>query len=278
MPGFFDATLRGRDGRWPHPVCRLGLATRGDTHLTAPDILYAIERGVNFINWCGTPNSLCEVVARLGARREQLVLCVQFEARTAQEAEREFNHILVQLGTPYVDVLTFYYVEEADEWQQIIGPGGSLETCIAEKRAGRVRLIGLTSHQRQLAASAAQSGLLDLLMVRYNAAHRGAEAEVFPVTDALGLPVVIYTCLRWGALLRSTPEDPHGFQVPRAPAWYRFALQSPAVTVALSAPDNRDELEEDLTVLEFHGPLPAEEYSVLAEHGQRVRKFAGNFP
>jgi hypothetical protein len=33
-------------------------------------------------------------------------------------------------------------------------------------------------------------------MVRYNAAPRGAERDVFPVTGALGLPVITYTALR----------------------------------------------------------------------------------
>jgi predicted aldo/keto reductase-like oxidoreductase len=182
------------------------------------------------------------------------------------------------LRTDYVDVLTFYYVEEPAEWQQIIGPGGALAFCRAARRDGRVRLLGLTSHQRPLAAEAARSGLLDLLMIRYNAAHRGAEHEVFPVTDALGLLVVVYTCLRWGALLRGTPDDPPGFVVPPAPAWYRFVLQSPSVTVALMAPESREELEEDLTVLRARGPLSAEEYEQLARHGQRVRRHAGHFP
>jgi aryl-alcohol dehydrogenase-like predicted oxidoreductase len=115
-------------------------------------------------------------------------------------------------------------------------------------------------------------------MIRYNAAHRGAETDVFPITTALQVPVVVYTCLRWGALLRATPDDPPGFAVPRAPAWYRFALQHPAVTVALMAPDNRAELDEDLTLLEAPGPLTAEEFALLAEHGRRVRQYAGQFP
>src|SRR5207302_4135447 len=97
-----------------------------------------------------------------------------------------------ELGTAYVDVLTFYYLEAAAEWEQIIGPDGALGYCRAAQRDGRVRMLGLTSHQRPLAAEAARSGLLDMLMIRYNAAHRGAETEVFPVTDALGLPVVVY--------------------------------------------------------------------------------------
>src|SRR5262249_19988585 len=163
----------------------------------------------------------------------------------AAEAHAELNGILRQLQTDYVDVLTFYYVEEPAEWEQIAGPGGALEYLVTAKRNGRVRFLGLTSHQRRLAAEIARSGALDLLMIRYNAADRGAETEVFPVTDVLGMPVVVYTCLRWGALLRPTPDDPPGFVVPRAPAWYRFALQAPSVTVALMAPDSRTELEED---------------------------------
>jgi predicted aldo/keto reductase-like oxidoreductase len=66
--------------------------------------------------------------------------------------------------------------------------------------------------------------------------------------------------------------------VPRAPAWYRFCLQPPAVTVALVAPDHRAELDEDLEVLQASGPLPPEEYERLAAHGRRVRRHGGAFP
>ena len=104
-----------------------------------------------------------------------------------------------------------------------------------------------------------------------------AETDIFPVTDTAGLPVIVYTCLRWGALLRPTPDDPPGFNVPRAPLWYRFALQSPSVTVALMSPETREELEEDLTVLDAAGPLSADEYALLAEHGRRVRRHGGGF-
>jgi predicted aldo/keto reductase-like oxidoreductase len=260
------------------PLCRLGLATRGTNRLTPADIRLALDRGVNFLNWCGNPDGLSETIAALGPRRREVVVCVQFEARTAADAKTELAGILRELRTDYVDVLTFYYVEEAAEWQQIVGPGGALEYCREAQQRGEVRVLGVTSHQRPLAADMARGGLLDLLMIRYNAAHRGAETDVFPVTDALGLPVVVYTCLRWGALLRPTPDDPPGFVVARAPAWYRFALQSPSVTVALMSPESREELEEDLTVLEAPGPLTAEEYELLAEHGRRVRRHGGSFP
>src|SRR6202023_3041683 len=127
---------------------------------------------------------------------------------------------------------------------------------------------GVTSHQRPLAAEMVRSGLLDALMIRYNAAHRGAEKDVFPVTDALRIPVIAYTALRWGALPQGTPDDPPGFAVPAAPGWYRFVLHSPSVAVVLAAPNDRAELEQDLGVLDA-GPLSVAEYAELAEHGER---------
>jgi predicted aldo/keto reductase-like oxidoreductase len=268
------------------PVCRLGLASRGwpVSAITPDDVLYAVERGVNFLNWPGEADepggadAMSAAIAGMGSRRESAVVSVQFGARTSADAALELRSILATLGTDHIDVLTFYYVERAEEWRQLIGPGGALAYCRAAQRDGTIRRLGITSHQRALAAEIARSRLVDALMIRYNAAHRGAEREVFPVTDALGTPVIAYTALRWGALLEATPDDPPGLQVPAAPDWYRFALQSPSVAVVLAAPASRAELEEDLKVLDAGGPLGSEEYARLAEHGERVRRHAGRFP
>jgi predicted aldo/keto reductase-like oxidoreductase len=159
------------------PVCRLGLASRGGSPLTPDDVCFAVERGVNFLNWPGEadtpggPDALSDVVASHGPRRDSLVVCVQFGSRTAIDAAGELRSILSTLRTDYIDVLTFYYVEHEDEWQQLIASGGALTYCRDAKRDGAIRRLGVTSHQRPLAAEMARSGLLDTLMIRYNAAH-----------------------------------------------------------------------------------------------------------
>jgi len=266
------------------PVCRLGLAARDETALTPDDVLYALGRGVNFLNWPGLSEGrpgddvFSAAVASLGADRQSVVVCVQFAARSAADAAVELRSVLAALGTDYIDILTLYYVEKPEEWEELTSPSGAVPYLQDAQRNGAVRRLGVTSHQRKLAARMAQSGLLDLVMVRYNAAHRGAERDVFPVTASLGLPVIAYTALRWGALLRPTPHDPPGHPAPSAPDWYRFVLQHPAVTVTLAAPHTRAELEEDLHVLETTGPLSDGEYAALAEHGERVRRNAGGFP
>ncbi len=258
-------------------VCRLGLATRGGSRIRPEDVLWAVEQGVNYLNWCGKPDGLSRAVAEMGRERWRVLVAAQFQARTAGEAEREWERLCRELGTDYLDVLTFYYVESEAEWRRITGPGGAYEFLAGQKRAGRLRMIGLTSHQRKLAAGWAGSGLLDLLMVRYNAAHRRAEQDVFPVTQRLGMPVVVFTCLRWKALLEPTPEDPPGFRPPKAAECYRFCLSHPDVAVALTAVANRAELEDNLRLLEDWRACSEEELAELQAHGDRVRRHAPTF-
>lgn len=291
------------------PVCRLGLATRGNTQLRAEDVEYAVERGVNYVNWCGKPDGMSQAVAGFGNRRRDVVVAVQFQARTARPAEREFSRILKELRSDFVDIATLYYVESEEEWRQITAPDGVWELLARLKREGALRMIGLTSHQRGLAARWARQAVgqadsrpegarepreravaqetgpggdsgqyrLDMLMIRYNAAHRGAESEVFPVTTARGMPVVTYTGVRWRALLAPTPEDPPGFRPPSAADCYRFCLQHPAVSVALMAPGNRKQLEENLRLLEDWRAAEPPEAEQLRAHGDRVHRHASEF-
>jgi predicted aldo/keto reductase-like oxidoreductase len=258
-------------------VCRLGLATRGNAHLRPEDVEWAVSRGINYLNWCGHPDGMSQAIARMGAARRGIVVAAQFEARTATDAAREFRGILDELRTDTIDVLTLYYVESPGEWEQIRAPGGALEFLAEQKRLGRLKMIGLTSHQRELAARWAREGLLDMLMVRYNAAHRGAERDVFPVAREQGIPVVTFTGLRWKALLEPAPGAPEGFRAPASGECYRFCLAEPRVTVTLTAPGNRAELEENLKLLDdWHPPQPAE-HEAMRQHGDRVRRHAGTF-
>ena len=266
------------------PTCRLGLASHGRTEITPDDVLHALDAGVNFLNWPGVADSpggedaFSAAVSSLGSGRSSVVVCVQFGARTARDAADELQTILSTLHTDYVDVLTLYYVETPEEWQVLSATGGVVEYLRDARRDGVIRRLGITSHQRALAAEVARSGMIDSLMIRYNAAHRGAEQEIFPVTDALRIPVIAYTALRWGALLRPTRDDPPEFIVPRAADWYQFVLQSRSVAVTLAAPHTRSELDQDLEVLRITGPLSRTEYDRLAGHGARVRRHSRDFP
>ena len=258
------------------PVRRLGLATRGNTRLPADSVVEAVERGVNYLNWCGYDDGISQALPRL--KRERVVVAIQMHAQSGREARRELDEALRKLKTDFLDVVTFYYVERESEWRSIAKSGGALEVLRKAQAEGKVRMIGLTTHQRKFGAQLAETGALDLLMIRYNAAHRGAEQDVFPITTRLKVPVVCYTGLRWRGLLKPTKEDPPGFSPAPAPEWYRFALANPAASVVLTAPGNHREMVENLKLLEDWRAPEEEEFNTMAAHGARVRKWAGTFP
>ena len=259
-------------------ICRLGLATRGNTSLDRSSVEAALEAGVDYLNWCGHTDGMRDAIRNLGSKRRSVAIAVQLQSRTAPLARRELAAIKRDLDTAYIDVVTYYYVEDPAEWAEIIAPGGAAEVLDEERARGTITTIGLTTHQRSLGAQLAQSGRIDLLMIRYNAAHRGAEEEVFPITRKLGVSAVAFTCLRWGALLQETPQDPQGFVPPAASQWYRFVLTNRDVDVALMAPDGDRELQDNLSILNDWHELDQAEYASLAAHGQRVRLHAGHFP
>ncbi len=89
------------------PICRLGLAARGGCALTVEDVHFAVEQGINVLSWPGTEDALSRAVAGMGARRDEVVIVAQFEARTAADAAQELRALLTMLRTDYLDVLTF---------------------------------------------------------------------------------------------------------------------------------------------------------------------------
>ena len=100
----------------------------------------------------------------------------------------------------------------------------------------------------------AASGLLDLIMIRYNAAHRGAERDLFPLTDRWRMPVIAYTALRGG---RRAANSRRSARVRRSARLRLVSLRaaSPIRHGHPGMPANRAELEEALQVLACQGPL-----------------------
>jgi len=114
-----------------------------------------------------------------------------------------------------------------------------------------------------------------MMMIRYNAAHSGAEQDIFP-SLAKGRPAIVaYTATRWGGLLKR-PKGWNGL-VMTAGDCYRFCLSDPHVDLVLTGPKNRQQLQENLHHLREKGPLSEEEMLWIREFGQVVHKASSRF-
>ena len=116
----------------------------------------------------------------------------------------------------------------------------------------------------------------DLLHVRYNAAHRGAETEVFACLSGSGRPgLVSYTAARWGHLLAAR-RMPSGQAPLSATDCYRFVMSHPAVDICLCGPRNIDQMQTALSAL-GRGPLDEGEMMMVRGIGDHVRRSGGGF-
>ena len=251
-------------------VFRLGLAT--NYGVDGADLEWALEQGVNYIFWTPTARRVTKALkAALKRDRESLVLASgpslgYFGGSIRNSCEK----LLKKLGTDYIDVFQLFWLGRASAWRQ-----STIEALISLRESGLVRAIGVSIHDRGRAGRLAAQSSLDMLMIRYNAAHPGAEQDIFP-SLASGRPAIVaYTATRWGGLLKR----PKGWEGPLMTAGdcYRFCLSNPHVDVVLTGPKNRQQLQENIRDLREKGPLSEEEMHRIREYGQIVHKASSRF-
>jgi aryl-alcohol dehydrogenase-like predicted oxidoreductase len=261
MRDFTHATL----GKTGMNVFRLGLSAT--YRPGAATIHRAIEAGVNYFFCYGFDSHMTRALREMArAKRESFIVATgAYNLLYGHpDLRRTLEKRLRQLGTDYVDIFLFLGVMKGKQFPESIR-----EELYRFKDEGKIRAVGISCHDRQFAGELAADGDLDLLMIRYNAAHRGAEQDIFPHLAAHNTGLVSYTATRWRYLIRRHKGWPPDRPIPSAGLCYRFVLSNPYVDVCMTAPSNVKQLENNLSALE-QGPLSPEETSFMNDYGDFV--------
>jgi len=260
VPGFASRVVLGRAGLSVGP---LGLA--GGYGIGKAGVLRAFDRGVNYLYHGsrraeGMRSAIRDLVA--GGRRDQLVVVLQSYARWPWLVERGVLRGLAELGLDHVDVLLLGWYNQAVR-------DGVMERATRLQERGAVRHLAVSAHHRPAFVDFAADARFAILHIRYNAAHTGAERDVFPHLAAAGRPgMVAYTATRWGSLLKAA-KMPAGEAPLRGRDAYRFVLTNPDFNVCMAGPRNDAEMNEALAALDV-GPLAAEEDTRIRAVGRHV--------
>jgi len=248
-------------GRTGMMVSRLGIGSAYG--ISEKACMTAFEAGVNYFFWGSvrTPG-MALAVRRIAARkREDLIVVLECYARNPRTIRWSVERGLKSLGIDTADVLLL-------GWHDTPPDERVLEAAEALKARGRFRFLGISSHQRPLFRTFLHSGHYDIFHIRYNAAHRGAETDLFPfLPKSPGPGIVSFTNTRWGDLLQARKMPP-GTPPPSAPDCYRFSLSNDHVHVAICGPGNDREMEEALEVLQSDplGPEKLERMHRIGDH------------
>ncbi|MFC1885057.1 aldo/keto reductase [Thermodesulfobacteriota bacterium] len=232
----------------------------------------AFEKGCNYFYWgsmrkSGMANAIMNICGK--GKRDELAVVIQTYSRSAALMELFFKRALRTLKIDYSDVLLL-------GWYNKPPSNRILERALRMKEQGLCRYLGLSGHNRSLFPELAKTGVFDLFHVRYNAAHRGAEKDIFPHLGSEGRPgIVSYTATRWGQLLNKK-RIPDEEEVPSASSCYRFALSNPNVDVCMCGPKNENQMQEALKTLDL-GPLDEDELERMRRIGDYVHAHTGKF-
>jgi predicted aldo/keto reductase-like oxidoreductase len=264
---FSEPVVLGKTGL---KVGRLGIASGYKAPAAAVE--EAFERGCNYFTWGtvikgyvpGMREALKSIVAK--GQRDKLVLAAFTYAHSNFLTERLLARGLRSAGLDHADVLILGYFSSQP-------PRRLIEGAMLMKKKGLIRFLGLSSHNRKMLGGLAGEGEFDVLHLRYNAAHRGAEIEIFPYLNEEREKrpgTVAFTATRWGQLLKPG-KMPAGEKPPTAADCYRFVLSNPAVDVCMSGAKTVEEMRQNLALLET-GPMTGDEIERMRRIGDFVHR------
>jgi len=259
MKDFGERITLGRSGL---EVGKIGIGA--DAGISARALEWAFERGINYFYWGSRRRpGMKEAIKGLArSRRQEMVIALQTYDYTGLALRQTFLRGLRALEIDYADVL-------------ILGnrngpvPRRILDKALALQEKGLTRHLCVSAHDRSAYRQHLESKLFSLIMVRYNAAHRGAERDVFPMLGEARRPgVICFNSTRWGHLFdpRWMPE---GAEPPRPIDLYRYVLSNPSIDMVLTAPETMEQLKENLRTLEM-GPVSARERAWLEGIGDHL--------
>jgi aryl-alcohol dehydrogenase-like predicted oxidoreductase len=228
----------------------------------------AFEQGCNYFYWGSFRRSnMGDAIKNIasGGGRDKLVVVVQVYNRVASMMAASVERALRKAKLDYADVLLL-------GWHNSLPSKGIIDAAQKLKDSGKVKLLAMSGHNRPAFPIVAREaeGIFDIFHIRYNAAHRGAEEDVYPKLPESGRPgIVTYTATCWSKLLKPA-NTPQGEKTPGAADCYRYVMSNPDVDVCMTGPKNREQMQEALKVLEL-GPLSEEEIEWMRKVGDRVR-------
>ena len=264
-------------------VSEIGLGCEGFNGKSREDaralFRLAFEHGVNCMDLY-TPNPAVHgfVADAMQDRRESFVLqahlCTiwkkgQYECtRRPDEVKLAFEHLMRNLRTDYLDIGMIHFVDSPETWRQI-AEGPVMEFALAQKKAGYIRHLGVSSHNPEAALAAVQSGLVDVLMFSVNPCYDllpGTEdceqlwadesyagsltnmdpqrERLYETCQRLGVGITVMKAFGGGDLLDAS-LSPAGAALTPVQCLH-YALTRPAVGCVMAGAHNLKELERSL--------------------------------
>ena len=268
----------GKTGQNVSLVAFGGIALAPLSHSEAVSALRsAIDRGVNHLDVA--PSYLDAEVkmgpALRGGYRDKVFLACKTLERSQNAARRELEQSLRRLGTDHFDLYQLHAVDTLEDLDQILAPGGAMETFEAAREKGLIRFIGITGHHPGVQLEALRRYPFAAIMVPVDFVDHfyiNPEGGLLPYAQKKGVGVIAIKATYRGtvkdleAALRPTPARPSTDDIPAGKvkgleAAYRYTFAQP-ITNTIPA-GNMGEINAAIDMAPKLQPLSVAEMAAL---------------
>ncbi|MDD3795473.1 MAG: aldo/keto reductase [Lachnospiraceae bacterium] len=270
-------------GRTGLKVSEIGMGCEGFLGKSDEQVKIFLDKmekaGVNCIDlYAPEPEFRSRLGKALRGRRDKFVLQAHLcsvwkngqykRTRELAEVKAGFEDQLERLGTDYVEIGMIHYVDSLADWENVSN-GSVMEYALELKSAGRIKSIGMSSHNPEAALAAVNSGFVDVLMFSVNPCYdlqpgnEDVEAlwdeknyekplvnmnpdrqALYERCQALGVGITVMKAFGGGDLLNAQ-LSPAGKEL-TAFQCIHYALTRPAVASVLAGARTMEELESSI--------------------------------
>ena len=250
-----------RLGRTGLMVSRLGFGGIPIQRDTEEEAIAVVKRCLDLgITYIDTANGYTTSEERIGkavsGRRSKVVIATKTGARTREDAEKHLALSLKRLQTEYIDIYQFHGVNNAKHLEAVLEPNGLLAFAEEAKNAGKVRHIGITSHQMDIAKKAIATDKFETIMFPFNFVTDEAATELLPLARQHDVGFIAMKPLAGGML-------------ENANLCFKYLFQFPDV-LPIPGIEKPQEIEEIVEILETSPGMTEAESAEVARMKQEL--------
>jgi uncharacterized protein len=228
-------------------------------------------------------DSTAAPVARaLKGKRDKMVMQIHLGAvypdgvytctRTMSKVVKGFELELEKYGTDYADIGLIHYVDDADDFEEIMAPGGIFEYAQKLKKSGAIRYVGFSSHSPAICRRFIDTGAIDVFMLSVNPTYdfepkagklalSRERQELYRECQRRGIGITVMKPFGGGQLLSAKSSPLHAAMT--IPQCLHYALDRPGVLACLPGVGSLSDVK---AVLAYYETSPGErDYSFIGD-------------
>lgn len=126
----------------------------------------------------------------LGDVRDKVILATKTLCRDASGAVEQLENSLRMMKTDYIDVYQLHQIAQEKDWDVVTGPGGVMQAIVKAKEQGKIRYIGVTSHNLEMALRLVKTGMFSTVQFPFNFIEDAAKNELHVAARERGMGIL----------------------------------------------------------------------------------------